>query len=419
MGILKECLSELREFRWPLLLKGIAAGLLTGLAVTVFRALVLGAEHIRHAAASSGVFPYVLLVTVCACIIICVCLRLDDSCSGSGVPRVKGELAGQTVSTWYSSLLTMITGTACSVGAGMSVGQVGPAAQIGAMTAKGFSGFFRTGEEHERLLMISGSGAGFSAVLNAPFSGVMFSLEEMKRGFSLNVFLTSVCACFSSYLVIHHLFAFAPLFTVSVPDTLSPAHLPSVLLLGLAAGLLGVLYNLSVKWLQSAYAHIRHMPLRIAVPAVSAVLLTVICPDVLGGGGSLINSLLPGHPAVRTVLILLAVKYLFTVICFSSGTPGGLIGPVLVMGAMTGFSFACLAGHAAEAESFMLLGMGGYFSGITQLPLTATILICEISDSTSILPQTAIVCFVSFLTARLLRGRPIFQQLLGNTLSRE
>ena len=409
-------LDGFKRFNYILIPEGIVIGLLSGLVVSLFRFMVESAEHLRTVAFESGHTVVLLLFLIGAYAVVCLCLKIDINCSGSGIPRVKGELEGRLQTKWYKALATMLAGSACSIGSGMSMGQVGPSVQLGAMAAKGFSRLSKIPEKYEKLFLTAGSGAGFSAVLNAPLAGLAFSAEEMNRQFSSEMLITTLTACLASDFVTSCIFGFEPLFAVSPEEALPADSWIFIIGFGIMTGILGAVYNRSIKALQACFKHIKSTLIRIAVPAAAAAVLFFICPDAAGGGNTLICDFMSTHWAVRSLLTLLVIRYIFTVICFSSGAPGGLIGPLLVIGAVTGALFAAIIGYGEYISNFILLGMAGYFTAVIRTPFTAVILMSETAGSLIHVPSISAVCLISYLTAGFLKTRPIFSQLLDNIL---
>lgn len=405
-----------KRFNYILIPEGIVIGLLSGLVVSLFRFMVESAEHLRTAALECEINAALPIFLIGAYAVVCLCLKIDINCSGSGIPRVKGELDGRLQTTWYKALITMLAGSACSIGSGMSMGQVGPSVQLGAMAAKGFSRLSKIPKKYEKLFLTAGSGAGFSAVLNAPLAGLAFSAEEMSRQFSSEMLIITLTACLTSDFTTSCIFGFKPLFAVTPSEALPADSWIFIIAFGIITGMLGALYSKSINALQACYKRIKSVWIRIAVPASAAAVLLFIYPDASGGGNTLICDFMNAHRAVSSLLILLLIRYIFTVICFSSGAPGGLIGPLLVLGAVTGALFSEIIGYDEYISNFILLGMTGYFTAVIRTPFTAVILMSEMAGSLIHVPSISMVCLISYLTAGFLKTRPIFSQLLDNIL---
>jgi hypothetical protein len=145
---------------------------------------------------------------------------------------------------------------------------------------------------------------------------------------------------------------------------------------------------------------------------------------VLGSGHSLVAKIADGEIAgLETLLLLLVVKFFFSIFSFGSGVPGGIFLPLLVLGAISGGLFAEGTGLLFGYEdlylaNFVILGMTGYFAAIVRSPITGVILITEMAgDFKNFLPL-ALVALVAYLTADVLNGQPIYDQLLNRMLSK-
>ena len=309
-------------------------------------------------------------------------------------------------------------GSVCAIGSGMSMGQVGPSVQLGAMSAKGFSTLSKGLKKYEKLLMTAGSGAGFAAILNAPLAGLAFSMEEMNRRFSAEMLATSLTACISSDFITSHVFGLSPLFEISTAGSLPLGSWWLLIVTGIVTGAFGAAYNTCISALQACYKRIKFTWIRIAIPMAASDVLIIVYPYALGGGNTLIYDLTNADWTVQALAILLIVKYSFTVICFSSGSPGGLIGPVLVIGGITGCLLAGVCGFGDCMDTFLLLGMAGYFTATIRAPFTAVLLLSEMTGSLSFVPVLSLVCLIAYLTADRLKSKPIFRQLLDNILKK-
>ena len=412
----KKTLERIEKFRYILILEGIAVGVLSGFTVSLFRTLITKLEAFRGSVTEGGFGIMPALFFIAAYIIICLCLRYEKNCSGSGIPQVKGELSGQIKTVWYKILIAKIVGGACAIGAGLSVGREGPSVQIGAMTAKGFSRLTGRLRTEERLLLTAGAGAGLSAAFNAPLAGVVFAIEEVHKNLSLDLMLASMGSCIASDFVSSYIFGLKPVFNVSPAHILPLKSYWLLIVFGIIIGLFGVVYNLSIKAVQKAYSHIPSLWIKIAIPVIFAAVLCYVYPYVLGGGSSLVDMLAHENWTLKALMILLAVKYIFSMISFGSGTPGGIFLPLLVLGAITGSIFAAATGNEEYIENFIILGMAGYFTAIVRSPITGIILISEMTGSLSHLLSLSLVCLVAYIVADALKAKPIYDQLLENIL---
>jgi len=160
---------------------------------------------------------------------------------------------------------------------------------------------------------------------------------------------------------------------------------------------------------------------RIVIPFLFAGVFGLVLPEVLGGGHHIISHLSGVGMTIGMMLLLLVGKFVFTMICFCSGAPGGIFFPLLVLGALMGGILgngACALFGLPEScmINFLLLGMTGMFSGIVRAPITGIILVAEMSGSLTQFPGLLIVSVVSALTANMLGCKPVYDELLENML---
>jgi len=148
-------------------------------------------------------------------------------------------------------------------------------------------------------------------------------------------------------------------------------------------------------------------------------------PEVLGGGNELITSLVTkGNFPITILLVLVVVKFLFTMACYGSGAPGGIFLPLLAIGALIGNVYGVALVHFFDFDSiyinnFIILAMAGYFTAVVRAPITGTILITEMTGSFSNLLSLAIVSIAAYIVADLLGSKPIYESLLDKFLHKQ
>lgn len=424
-----QTLQRFRSFRYVLILEGIAVGLLAGVVVVLFRLLLEQADVLLHAALSfGGIHPWFvpvwLAVLAGVALLVARLVKWEPNASGSGIPQVEGEMEGRLDQCWWRVLLSKITGGALAIGSGLSLGREGPSIQLGAMVAKGFSRLTKRIKTEERLLMTCGAAAGLSAAFNAPFAGVLFSLEEIHKNFSSEVLLSTMAASIAADCVSRYVFGLGPVFTFSVPQMLPLSQYGHVVVLGVLLGCLGVLYNRSIDLAQRLFQKIPSQPLRLLIPFLCAGALGFLLPDVLGGGHGLAMQVAVGGYALWMLCLLLAVKFVFSMASFGSGSPGGIFLPLLVLGALTGGIYVQAAGlvfplSGEQTPNFVILGMAGLFSAIVRAPITGIVLISEMTGSFRHLLTLSLVSLAAYLIPDLLKIQPVYEQLLARLLEKQ
>ncbi len=426
---ISKTLERFRSFRYTLVLEGVAVGALSGFVIVLFRLVLEHADTLLQGALQYGkenawFIPMWFCILAVVSYLVYRLLKWEPMISGSGIPQVEGEMEGKLNQNWWKVLVAKCTGGVLSIGCGLSLGREGPSIQLGAMAAKGFSRLTRRMKTEERLLMTCGASAGLSAAFNAPFAGVLFSLEEVHKNFSPEVLLSTMASSITADFIARNVFGLAPVFSFHVPQMMPLSQYGHVILLGILLGLLGVVYNLSIGASQKLYGKIKWEPLRLLIPFLCAGALGFTLPEVLGGGHPLALKIAEGKFALWMLCLLFAVKFVFSMVSFGSGAPGGIFLPLLVMGSMIGSIYYGGAGalHLAPdglLGNFLILGMAGYFSAIVRAPITGIILISEMTGSFNHLLTLTIVSLFAYLIPDLLKCRPIYDSLLRRLLEKQ
>ena len=193
------------------MLEGIGVGIAAGLAAVVFRIALEQAEVLRqyvqnYLLQKPWAICFWLLVLAGLAGLVTLLLKWEPFISGSGIPQVEGELQDGFSQKWWRVLLAKIAGGVLCIGAGLSLGREGPSIQIGAMAGKGVSKLCRRRRTEEKMLMSCGASAGLAAAFNAPLAGVLFSLEELHKNFSVDVLLSAMSASVTADFISRNIF---------------------------------------------------------------------------------------------------------------------------------------------------------------------------------------------------------------------
>ena len=416
-----------RRLRYSLILKGMAVGAAVGVVVSLFRYLLMKAEPLRwtlleYAEQSAGHALLGGLLLAAAFAGACLCLHYAPMAGGSGIPQLKGELIGEIEENWWKTILAKILGGCLCIGAGLALGREGPSIQIGAMAGKGMAQLAGRKKREEKYLMTCGAGAGLACAFGAPLAGTVFVLEELLSTFSIEILLSTWMASMIADFVANVIFGLKPVFALRIEEALPLRYYWMVLVLGILLGVLGVAYNKVTAWMQDLYAKIPNKYVRLALPFLLVVPLALYYPMALGSGHYLVDQAASGMFTVQALLILLAVRFLFSIFSFASGAPGGIFLPLLVLGAVGAGAYATVMTEYCGLMSiyigtFVMMGMTGLFSAIVRSPITGIILITEMGgDYANFLPLS-IVAFTAYVVADLLHGRPVYDQLLERMLA--
>ena len=427
-SVTKESIDRMDNFKYQLILEGVGVGFFVGIVVGLFRFALQKAEELRNLYLSLAERSALLtigwiFILIFLAMVVMFCLRKEPLCSGSGIPQVKGEMRGRINAKWLQVIIAKFLGGVAALGGGLALGREGPSIQLGAMVGKGFSRISNRMRTEEKMLMSCGAGAGLSAAFGAPLAGVVFVLEELHKNFSKEVLLSSMAAAISGNCVASYMFGLEPVFSFPESPVMPLSHYWMVALLGVILGVFGVIYNKNISLMQDLYGKIKPLWLKVAIPFTMALVLTFVYPEMLGSGHELVGETAVGTFTSKTLLLILIIKFVYSGFCFGSGSPGGIFLPLLVLGSISGGLFTEVVSPLCGFEEtyigfFVILGMAGYFSAIVRAPITGIILISEMTGTLSNLLALAIVSLVAYMTAEVLKGEPIYDQLLDRMLEK-
>lgn len=422
-------LSRHMDFRLQLFLEGMGVGFITGIVVVFYRFMLDKADSFRNIVygfLKSNSFVYTLFwlfVLFIIALILDFILKKEPFVSGSGIPQVKGILLSQLKMNWFKVIINKIVGGILAIGAGLSLGREGPSIQLGAAVGQGFSRFLGRLRMEENYLITSGASAGLAAAFNAPLAGVIFSLEEMHKSFSPLVLTSATAASLVADFISKHFFGQKPVFDFHALPNLPLNYYLYLIGLGILLGLFGAFFNRALVKAQDLF---KVMPIsqktKLLIPLFIGGLLGFCLPETLGGGHHLINSLDAGKLTLGMLLILVIVKFLFTLLSYASGAPGGIFLPLLVIGALSGNFYGEFLAQYLNIPShfinnFIVLAMAAYFTAIVKAPITGSILITEMTGSFSHLLSLITVSMVAYLITDLLGSQPIYDVLLKRLLA--
>lgn len=425
-------LADWRNFQFKLFCEGIAIGFFSGLVVVAFRFALQQAESLRIQVYSllPGINGFFVLAWFAFLLLIAYALNLivtlEPMSAGSGIPQVKGAIMGALKVHWGRILAGKLVGGTLAIGAGLSLGREGPSVQMGAVIGQGLSRFLGRTRMEERYLMTSGASAGLAAAFNAPLAGVVFALEELHKNFSSTIVLPAIAAALTADVVSQYFFCDGSIFQFLGLPTLPVRYYGMVILLGIGAGAAATAFNRGILKTLDWYERQRWLThtKKIAFPLMLAGVIGFLLPDILGGGNDLVNRLADAPPSLTFLCILLIAKFLFTLISYGSGVPGGIFLPLLVLGALIGGIFGDVAIQTGWLEpayraNIVILSMAAYFSAVVKSPVTGSILIMEMTASFNHMLPLIIASISAYMMADLAKTKPIYEDLLNRSLRKQ
>jgi len=315
-----------------------------------------------------------------------------------------------------------ILASAITIGSGGSAGKEGPIAQIGA----GFGSFLGTllglKPRDRRILVLAGAAGGIGAIFHAPLGAALFAPEVLYRETEME--FEAILPCIVSAVIASSIFdqwyGRTALFFPG-PVNFEPRELLAYVLFGVLCALVGWVY---ITWFYGSRDYFfRPLKLtRLLKPALGGLLLGLIAlffPQIMDGGYGWVQAAMEGRIFWATMLVLAFMKILATSCTISSGGSGGVFGPSVFMGAMLGGAFG-FWGHELAPEwvlhpnSFVVVGIGGFFAGVAKVPISSIIMACEMCGSYSLLVPLMVVATTSFI---LLRRTSLYEKQTLNRLA--
>lgn len=355
--------------------------------------------------------------------------RLAPEAGGSGIPHLKGVLMHMRTLRFWPLAAVKFVGGVLGIGAGLSLGREGPTVQMGAAIAQGIADFMKVPRADVPQLLSAGAGAGLAAAFNAPLAGLVFIVEELHRELSSRTAIGGLVACVVATVVAHSLSGDLPTFEVHTTQSLPLAVLPWVCAVSVISAFGGVLFNNGLLKTQDWSIRSGKLVPRWTHPGIACAAIGLIAwwsEDALGGGHHLAQGLLSGSmtPALGTLFLLLSLKFVLTWFSYSTGAPGGIFAPMLLLGLLIGqlFSIAMSSVNPELAQfstEMLVLSMAAFFVASVRVPLTGIVLISELTGGYALLLPICIAAGVGFVTAEALRDHPIYEALLEADLHRK
>jgi len=321
---------------------------------------------------------------------------------GHGVPEVMYAVArrGGRIAPQVAAVKALAS--ALCIGGGGSVGREGPIVQIGSALGSTVGSMVRVTETRMRVLVACGAAGGIAATFNAPLAGVFFAMELILRDFAAQSFGMVVLSSVTASVIGRAAFGNQPFLHLPAFTVAHPVEYGLFAALGLAAGVVGVLFTRVLYLIEdgcdAAWARLRGPEW--ARPAVGGLLLgglLLVLPEMYGVGYPVLGKGVAGGYGIAFLLALLAGKIVATSLTIGIGGSGGVFAPSLFIGAMAGAAYGqalhhLMPGLSGQSGAYALIGMGAVFAGAARAPITAVIIMFELTgDYAIILPLMAAI----------------------------
>lgn len=414
------------KYIFRLSVQGVMVGIFAGLMVCLYRFLLSESEHILRnylTIIQTNVVYIVLFFVFLAVLGLLIdwITKWEVDSSGSGIPQVYAEVKGHMEANWAKVLFSKIVAGVMTALGGLSLGPEGPSVQIGGMAGKGVARLFKGSKTDELRLILVGSAVGITAAFNAPLAGVLFVMEEINHGFDKTLIFIALVSAIVSDFISKSIFGQSTVLTFPI-NNIPLENYWILIVLGIVIGVIGYVYNIGMIK-SSDFVNSLKIPSQlkfVAVFIISGVVALTI-PQISDGGHFMMDMLGVAIPSLGVLVLLLVLKYLFSMFSFSSGAPGGIFLPILVLGAYTGAIFGSVVVPALGMEhvliyKFIVISMAGFFAATVRSPITGIVLIAEMCGSTESLVAMIIVSLIAYVVPTILGNEPIYESLYDRLL---
>lgn len=319
--------------------------------------------------------------------------------------------------SWKTGLTSAIA-TATSLGVGASAGREGPVVHMGASLASIIAQKLHLTPAVTRTLLACGVASAVSASFNAPIAGVFFALEVVMGHYAIHTFAPVVIAGVAGTMVSRAHFGDFPAFIM--PDLTMGTYweIPAFALLGLVASFVAIIFSYNLVFTEKVG---EKLPVpNWLLPPVGGLFVGLIAlkvPEVLGVGYEAVDNALKGSYDFSLLLVLLAAKILATGVSVGFRFGGGVFGPSLFLGAMTGGAFGLIATSffpdlASDPNAYAVVGMGAVASSVLGAPVSTILIVFELTGDYAVTLAVMVASAVSALATGLMHKPSLFYWML-------
>ena len=329
---------------------------------------------------------------------------------GHGVGAVMEAVALGRVRLSLRSTLWRALATWCAIATGGSIGREGPLIQVGGALGKVTGARFGLAGDRLRIAIACGCAAGFTAAYNTPFAAVLFVLEVVIGVIVVEAVVPVVIATVIATALTRAVVGAVPLYGERTFALASPAELLAFAAVGVIAAVAGQAFVVALHLGARGFARVP-LPWRAAVGGLCAGAIVVGVPEVAGNGYEPLAGLLDGQFALGMVALLMITKLVATTASVSSGAPGGVFTPILLVGGGAGVLVGAAleqlgAGPLAPAGAYALVGMAAATAATTHAPLMAAVMAFELSSDYAIALPLALATAITAIASAKRAARP-------------
>lgn len=422
-----KAISSLKESEYTVTtILAILIGFLGGFGAVGFRLLIEAFQKLFYGSSSDllavvASIPWywkILIPAIGGSVVGPVVFFFAREAKGHGVPEVMEAVALRSGLIRKRLVIVKSLTSAISIGSGGSVGREGPIVQIGSAIGSTLGQILKVSGNRMRNLVGCGAAAGIAATFNAPIAGAIFALEVILGEFEVGTFGPIVLSSVTATVISRAFLGNYPAFDIPKYDLVSIWEIPAYLIMGVLAGFVAFLFTRALYKTEDLWDDIK-IPeyLKPVLGGFAIGSLGLLFPQILGVGYESITLALLGQMSWILLLALVFVKIAATSLTIGSGGSGGIFAPSLFIGAMMGGLYGHVVHHlfpsvTATSGAYSLVGMGAIVAGTTHAPITAILILFELTGTYRIILPLMMTCIISALTARQLQSESIYTMKL-------
>ncbi len=341
--------------------------------------------------------------------------RFAPEARGHGVPEVMYAVAHRGGRIAPQVTIVKALASSLCIGGGGSVGREGPIVQIGSAVGSSVAQLLRLDSDRVKLLVACGAAGGISATFNAPLAGAFFAIELILRTVAAEAFGAVVLSSVTASVVGRAILGDQPFLALPKFGVQHTSEYLLYIALGAGVGVVGVVFSKVLYYVEDLCDWAWRGP-EWARPAVGGLLLgglLIALPEMYGVGYPVLENAISGHYLVVMLVVLMVGKMLATSLTIGIGGSGGVFAPTLFIGAMAGTAFGTVVNDlwpsaTESAGAYGLIGMGAALGGATRAPITAVVILFELTSEYSIILPLMTAVAVAAGTGRLLSKTTIY-----------
>ena len=403
------------------MLQSLITGLCVGVIVCAYRAGLSMAEAFAFTGAEQ-LQTNILLVLPAIVILLLIGYMINylvhkaPQISGGGVLYVQESFHRTSSINIERILYSKFIAGILAICGGLFLGKVGPALQLGACTSQLLNKLFNTDSNQHNNMLASATSAAMAAAMDAPLAGIVYTFENLSKRRSWMMLLMSIPGTLAAYLLAVEIFGGKAIIQMQAFNSFQIYEYFQLIFLGIFLGFFAFIFGRLLLTLNLLYDKHVKVSLRVYIPLACSLIFAIYFPIVLGLGNRTLEVIKFNH-SLEFLIVLFILKTLFFILAFAAGVPGGMFFPILIIGSLFGavsaeFAVVYMAIDRIFFVNIVLVSMAGFFAAAMRAPVTAIILVSELTLSASNIIPMMVVCPVAYYMEKVFRG--MYEQLQTN-----